>query len=402
MNTAVGDQKKQVTTMHANKLNRIPPYILAKVTAETKAARGRGEDIIDFGMGNPDMGTPQHIVDKLVEAAGKPQNHRYSVSRGVFKLREAICKWYARRFNVALDPDREAIATIGAKEGISHFMLSLLNPGDTVIVPTPCYPIHAYSVVLAEGNVTSIPFKPGDDILTRLRESCRRAWPKPKAVILSYPHNPTGEVVDLRFFEQVLELANEEGFWVIHDHAYAELCFEGYQSPSLLQVPGAKERGVEFYSLSKTYNMPGWRIGFMVGNAQAVATLARIKSYLDYGMFTPIQIAGICALNGPQDCVREIVETYRVRRDVLVEGLNKLGWEVPKPRATMFVWARVPERFQDMGSVGFAMHLLQTAKVAVAPGEGFGEGGEGYVRFALIENEERTRQALRNLKKVFA
>jgi alanine-synthesizing transaminase len=388
--------------MHSNKLNRIPPYVLAKVTAETKAARGRGEDIIDFGMGNPDEGTPQHIVDKLVEAASKPQNHRYSVSRGVFKLREAVCKWYARKFQVQLDPDTEAIATIGAKEGISHFMLALLNPGDSVIVPTPCYPIHAYSVVLSEGNVIGIPFRPGEDLFPRIVEACKNAWPKPRAILLSYPQNPTGEVVDLAFFERVVALARAENLLVIHDHAYAELCFDGYQSPSLLQVAGAKDLGVEFYSLSKSYNMPGWRVGFMVGNAQAVAMLARIKSYLDYGMFTPIQIGAIAALNGPQDCVQKIVETYRVRRDVLVEGLNKLGWEVPKPRATMFVWARIPERFHSMGSVGFAMHLLHTAKVSVAPGEGFGEGGEGYVRFALIENEERTRQALRSLKKVFA
>lgn len=388
--------------MHANKLNRIPPYILAKVTAETKAARGRGEDIIDFGMGNPDEATPQHIVDKLAEAAAKPQNHRYSVSRGVFKLREAVCKWYERKFGVKLDPDTEAIATIGAKEGISHFMLALLNPGDSVIVPTPCYPIHAYSVVLAEGNVIGLPFKPGEDLFPRIVAACTHAWPKPKAILLSYPQNPTGEVVDLGFFERVVALAREENLLVIHDHAYAELCFDGYASPSLLQVPGAKDLGVEFYSLSKSYNMPGWRIGFMAGNAQAVAMLARIKSYLDYGMFTPIQIAGIAALNGPQDCVARIVETYRVRRDVLVDGLNKLGWECPKPRATMFVWAPVPPRFRELGSVEFALRLLREAKVAVAPGTGFGEGGEGYVRFALIENEERTRQALRTMKRLFA
>lgn len=388
--------------MHANKLNRIPPYILAKVTAETKAARGRGEDIIDFGMGNPDEATPQHIVDKLAEAAAKPQNHRYSVSRGVFKLREAVCKWYERKFGVKLDPDTEAIATIGAKEGISHFMLALLNPGDSVIVPTPCYPIHAYSVVLAEGNVIGLPFKPGEDLFPRIVAACKHAWPKPKAILLSYPQNPTGEVVDLGFFERVVALAREENLLVIHDHAYAELCFDGYASPSLLQVPGAKDLGVEFYSLSKSYNMPGWRIGFMAGNAQAVAMLARIKSYLDYGMFTPIQIAGIAALNGPQDCVARIVETYRVRRDVLVDGLNKMGWECPKPRATMFVWAPVPPRFRELGSVEFALRLLREAKVAVAPGTGFGEGGEGYVRFALIENEERTRQALRTMKRLFA
>ena len=328
--------------MHSNKLGRIPPYILAKVVAETKAARGQGEDIIDFGMGNPDMATPQHIVDKLVEAVSKPQNHRYSVSRGVYKLREAICKWYERRYAVELNPDTEAIATIGAKEGVSHFMLALLNPGDTVIVPTPCYPIHAYSVVLAEGNVIGIPFQPGEDLFPRIEAVCKNSWPKPKAIILSYPHNPTGSIVDLSFFEKVVDLARKENLLVIHDHAYAELCFGDYKSPSLLQVPGAKELGVEFYSVSKTYNMAGWRIGFMVGNAKAVGILTRIKSYLDYGMFAPIQIAGICALNGPQACVANIVDTYRSRRDVLVDGLNKLGWEVSKPEATMFVWAQIP------------------------------------------------------------
>jgi alanine-synthesizing transaminase len=387
--------------MISNKLQRIPPYVLAKVTAETKAARTRGEDILDFGMGNPDMPTPPHIVEKLVEAAGKPANHRYSVSRGVFKLRAAVCDWYQRRFNVTLDPDTEAIATIGAKEGISHFMLALLNPGDTVIVPTPCYPIHAYSVVLAEGNVVSVPCVPGEDPFQAIEEVCARSWPKPKALILSYPQNPTGATVELEFFERVVELARREQLLVVHDHAYAELCFDGYRSPSFLQVPGAKDLGVEFYSLSKSYNMPGWRVGFMVGNREAVSILARIKSYLDYGMFAPIQIAAIAALNGPQDCVADIVATYRSRRDVLIEGLHKLGWEVPKPRGTMFVWAPIPEPFRHLSALDFAMHLLREAKVTVSPGTGFGEGGEGYVRFALIENEERTRQALRNLKRIF-
>lgn len=386
--------------MISNKLQRIPPYILAKVTAATKAARARGEDIIDYGMGNPDMATPQHIVDKLVEAASKPQNHRYSVSRGVYKLRAAICDWYQRKFNVTLNPDTEAIATIGAKEGISHFMLGLLNPGDTVIVPTPCYPIHAYSIILAEGNVVSIPQTFGGDPFGKILEVCKTSRPKPKAIILSYPHNPTGATVELAFFEKVVSLAREENLLVIHDHAYAELCFDGYCSPSLMQVPGAKEVGVEFYSLSKSYNMPGWRVGFMVGKPEAVAMLARIKSYLDYGMFAPVQIAAISALNGPQDCVADIVETYRARRDQLVDGLSKLGWVVPKPKGTMFVWAPIPPQLNHLNSVDFAMHMLREAKVSVAPGTGFGEGGEGYVRFALIENEERTRQALRGIKKM--
>ena len=388
--------------MISNKLQRIPPYVLAKVTAETKAARARGEDIIDFGMGNPDNPTPQHIVDKLMEAAGKGPNHRYSVSRGVYKLRLAVCDWYRRRFGVALDPDREAIATIGAKEGLSHLMLALLNPGDTVIVPTPCYPIHAYSVVLAEGNVTTIPLTEPRELVRRIHAVCRNAWPKPKAIVLSFPHNPTGATVSYDFFRDVVELAREENLLVIHDHAYAELCFEDYRSPSLLQVPGAKELGVEFYSLSKTYNMPGWRVGFMVGNPETVALLAQIKSYLDYGMFTPIQIAAIAALNGPQECVRSIVETYRARRDVLVDGLDRLGWPVARPRGTMFVWARIPPPFAGLSAVDFAMKVLREAKVAVSPGSGFGEDGEGCVRFALIENEERTRQALRGLKRMFA
>ncbi|MCK5218839.1 aminotransferase class I/II-fold pyridoxal phosphate-dependent enzyme [bacterium] len=386
--------------MISRKLNRIPPYVLARVVAETKAARIRGEDIIDFGMGNPDMPTPRHIVDKLVEAATKPPNHRYSASKGIYKLREAICRWYHRRFQVELDPETEAIAVIGAKEGISHFMLALLNPGDSVIVPIPCYPIHACSIVLAEGNVIGVPCRPGEDVFPRIAEACKNTRPKPRAILLSYPHNPTGSIVDLAFFERILELAASENLLVIHDHAYAELCFDGYQSPSILQVPGAKERAVEFYSLSKTYNMPGWRIGFMVGNREAVALLGRIKSYLDYGIFTPIQIAGLWALNGPQDCVTEIVQTYAARRDVLVEGLNRLGWETSKPRATMFVWAAIPERFRHMSAVDFSMHLLREAKVAVSPGTGFGEEGEGYIRFALIENLERTRQALKGIKRV--
>jgi alanine-synthesizing transaminase len=386
--------------MISSKLQRIPPYILAKVTNETKAARSRGEDIIDYGMGNPDLPTPAHIVNKLVEAASKPANHRYSVSRGIYKLRLAVCDWYRRRYNVELNPDTEAIATIGAKEGISHFMLALLNPGDTVIVPTPCYPIHAYSVVIAEGNVISIPTVPGEDPFAKIAEACHNSWPKPKAVIVSFPHNPTGTVVELDFFERLVALARKENFLIIHDHAYAELCFEGYKSPSLLQVPGAKEVGVEIYSLSKTYNMPGWRVGFMVGNADAVALLARIKGYLDYGMFAPIQIAAITALNDSQDCVAEIVSTYRSRRDVLVDGLNKLGWETAKPKGTMFVWSRLPAAYRHLTSVDFAIQLLREAKVSVAPGAGFGEGGEGFVRFALIENEERTRQALRGIKKM--
>ena len=382
----------------SNKLTRIPPYVLSVVKQSVYQARQSGEDIIDFGMGNPDGPTPLHIVDKLVEASRNSRNHRYSVSRGIYKLRLAICDWYKRRFDVDLDPDSEAIATIGAKDALSRLMPAILNDGDVVIVPSPAYPIHEYAPVLTEANVVTVPLEPGEDLFPKLVETVENSWPKPKAILLSYPHNPTGETVTIDFFEKVVEFAKVNDLIVIHDFAYAELTFGNYKAPSLLQVPGAKDIGVEIYSLSKTYNMAGWRVGFLCGNPKLVHSVTRIKSYLDYGMFQPIQIAAIAALNGPQECVREIVDVYEKRAKVLVEGLQRNGWDVNMPKATMFVWAKIPEPFRSMGSVEFFKKVLDEAKFAVSPGLGFGKTGEGYVRFSLIENEERTRQAMRNLK----
>jgi alanine-synthesizing transaminase len=384
--------------VESNKIKRIPPYVLGVVKAAVHDARAKGDDVIDFGMGNPDGPTPAHIVDKLVEASRNPKNHKYSVSRGIFKLRLAICDWYKNRFGVELDPDKEAIATIGAKDALARLVPAVLNAGDVVVVPSPAYPIHEYSPVLNECNVVSVPVHAGEDIFPKLIKACEQSWPKPKMLLLSFPQNPTGATVDLEFFEKVVAFARENNLIVVNDFAYAELVFDGYKAPSIMQVKGAKDVAVEITSLSKTYNMAGWRVGFCVGNPKLVAALQKIKGYLDYGMFQPIQIAAISALNGPQDCVAEIVETYRRRRDVLVEGLNKAGWAVPSPKATMFVWAPIPDAFKGMGSVDFFHKLLREAKVAVSPGLGFGAAGEGYVRFSLIENEERTRQALRSLK----
>ncbi|MBI2059141.1 MAG: alanine transaminase [Nitrospirae bacterium] len=384
----------------ATRVDRLPPYVLGTVTELKLKARHAGEDIIDLGMGNPDLATPKHIVDKLVEAARKPQNHRYSASRGIQKLRLAICDWYKRRYNVDLDPDREAIVTIGAKEGLSHFVLALLRNGEAAVVPSPTYPIHAYSVIIAGADLVSVPLVKGRDFLEECEKVVKNHWPRPRLLILSFPHNPTTAVVDLPFFQRVVEFAKAYNLYVIHDLAYADLVFDGYTAPSFLQVEGAREIGVEFFSLSKSYNMPGWRVGFCVGNPDLIHVLARIKSYLDYGTFQPIQIASIIALNGDQKCVEEIRETYRHRRDVLVDGLNRIGWEFEKPVATMFVWAPIPEPFRTMGSVEFSKLLLKHAKVAVSPGLGFGEYGEGYVRFALVENEHRMRQAVRGIKKV--
>ncbi len=380
------------------RIKRLPPYVFAIVNDLKTKARARGEDIIDLGMGNPDQATPKHIVDKLVEAAQNPRNHRYSASKGITRLRKAITTWYRDRYGVELDPDTEAIATIGAKEGLAHLVLAMLQPGDGALVPNPTYPIHSYSVVIADGDLRSVPLIPGDDFFARLEETARLAWPKAKLLILSFPHNPTTMCVDRAFFEKVVAFAKEHRLLVIHDFAYADFTFDGYRPPSFLEVPGAKEVGVEIFSLSKSYNMPGWRLGFVCGNARMVNALARIKSYLDYGAFQPIQIAGIVALEGDQKCVAEIVEVHRKRRDVLVDGLNKMGWSVPKPKATMFVWAPIPEAFRAMGSLEFAKMLIQESKVAVSPGIGFGEYGEGHVRFALVENEQRIKQALRGLK----
>jgi alanine-synthesizing transaminase len=381
------------------RLQRLPPYVLAEVTDLKAKARARGEDVIDLGMGNPDLPTPPHIVDKLVEAVRKGKNHRYSASRGIRRLRAAIAGWYRRRYGVELDPEREAIVTIGSKEGLAHLVLALLQPGDAVLVPNPAYPIHAYSVVIADGDLRSVPLLPSQDFFGRLTEAVRLAWPKPRGLLLNYPHNPTTAVTDRAFFERVVEFAREHRLWVIHDFTYADLCFDGYRPPSFLEVPGAREVGVEFFSMTKSYNMAGWRVGFACGNAAMVQALARIKSYLDYGAFQPIQIASIVALEGPQGCVAELIETYRDRRDTLVQGLGRLGWAVEPPRGTMFVWAPIPEAFRAMGSLAFAKLLLAEGRVAVSPGVGFGECGEGFVRFALVENEHRIRQAVRGIKR---
>ena len=384
------------------RIKRLPPYVFAIVNDLKSKARARGEDIIDLGMGNPDQATPKHIVAKLVEAAQNPRNHRYSASRGITRLRVAITKWYRDRYGVELDPESEAIVTIGAKEGLAHLALAVLQPGDGALVPNPTYPIHSYSVVIADGDLRSVPLVPGEDFFARLQETARLSWPKAKLLILSFPHNPTTQVVDRAFFEKVVAFAREHRLMVIHDFAYADFTFDGYRAPSFLEVPGAKEVGVELFSTSKSYNMPGWRLGFVCGNRQMVHALARIKSYLDYGAFQPIQIAGIIALEGDQSVVADIVEVHRRRRNVLVDGLNKQGWSVPKPQGTMFVWAPIPDPFRAMGSLEFAKLLIQDAKVAVSPGIGFGEYGEGYVRFALVENEQRIRQALRGLKSLFS
>jgi len=383
------------------RMNRLPPYVFASVNRIKMDARHRGEDIIDLGMGNPDIPTPKHIVDKLIEAAQKGQNHRYSASMGITMLRHAICDWYKRRYDVELDPDEEAIATIGAKEGLAHLVLATISPGDVVFSPNPTYPIHPYSVIIAGGDLRSIPIGPGRDFFEDLLTATKQTWPNPKMLIISYPHNPTGQVVDLAFFEKLVEFCQEHDIIVIHDFAYADLVFDGYKPPSFLQVPGAKDIGVELFSLSKSYSMPGWRVGFCVGNPVLIAALRRIKSYLDYGMFQPIQIASIIALNGPYDCVEEIVETYRERRDVLVEGLNRIGWQIEKPKGTMFVWAQIPEKYREMGSLEFSKMLIKKTKVAVAPGIGFGEYGDDYVRFALVENPHRIRQAIRGIKQIF-
>jgi alanine-synthesizing transaminase len=383
------------------RIKRLPPYVFAIVNALKAEARARGEDIIDFGMGNPDQPTPQHIVDKLVEVAQRRDTHRYSQSRGIPRLRRAICNWYKDRYDVDLDFETEAIVSIGSKEGLAHLALACLGPGDSVLVPNPAYPIHPYGFVIAGADVRHVPLVPGVDFFEELEKAIVESWPRPKMLVLNFPGNPTAQCVELDFFERVVAIAREHNIWVIHDIAYADIVFDGYKAPSILQVPGAKEIAVEFFSLSKSYNMPGWRVGFMVGNPVLVAALAKIKSYLDYGTFTPIQVAAITALEGPQDCVREIRDMYQKRRDVLCDGLNALGWQVEKPRATMFVWARIPEAYQSMGSLEFSKKLITDAKVAVSPGIGFGQHGDDHVRFSLIENEHRTRQALRGIKDMF-
>ncbi|PKM37349.1 MAG: alanine transaminase [Gammaproteobacteria bacterium HGW-Gammaproteobacteria-10] len=381
-----------------HRISRLPPYVFNIVNELKAKARAAGEDIIDFGMGNPDQPTPDHIVKKLVEAAQREDTHRYSVSKGIPRLRRAICNWYKHRFDVDLDPDTEAIVTIGSKEGLAHLALATLGPGDVVLVPNPAYPIHPYGVVIAGADIRHVAMVAGVDFFEELHKAIVDSWPKPKMLILNFPGNPTTQCVDLEFFEKIVEVAKEHNIWVVQDVAYADIVFDGYKAPSILQVKGATDIAVEFFSLSKSYNMPGWRVGFMCGNKELVAALARIKSYLDYGTFTPIQIAAISALEGPQDCVTEIAEMYRKRRDVLCEGLTAAGWPVPKPKATMFVWAPIPEPYKEMGSLEFSKKLLADAKVAVSPGIGFGQYGDDHVRFGLIENEHRTRQAIRGIR----
>ncbi len=382
------------------RLDRLPPYVFAIVNEIKMEARRAGEDIIDLGMGNPDIGTPDHIVDKLIEAAKKTHNHRYSASMGITKLRMAIADWYKRRFDVDIDYENETIVTIGAKEGISHLILVTIRPGDVVFTPNPTYPIHPYSAIIAGGDVRGIPVGPEHDFFENLTHATRQTWPRPKVVILSYPHNPTTEVIDLDFFEKLTDYAKENNIMIIHDFAYADMVFDGYQAPSFLQAKGAKDVGVEFFSLSKSYSMPGWRVGFCVGNPEIIAALRRIKSYLDYGIFQPIQIASIIALNGPQDCVEDIRLTYKKRRDALINGLNRVGWNIKSPKGTMFVWGKIPDKYIKMGSVEFSKLLVKEARVAVAPGRGFGEYGDEYVRFALIENEMRINQAIRGIRKI--
>ncbi|GAB4351137.1 MAG: alanine transaminase [Immundisolibacter sp.] len=382
------------------RIERLPPYVFNIVNDLKAQARQRGEDVVDFGMGNPDQPTPPHIVEKLVEAARRDDTHRYSVSKGIPRLRRAICAWYKRRYDVDLNPDSEAIVTIGSKEGLAHLALATVGPGDAVLVPNPTYPIHPYGFVIAGADIRHVPMLPGVNFFEELETAIRNCWPRPKFLVLNFPSNPTTACVDLEFFERVVRVAREHEIWVIHDLAYAEIAFDGYQAPSILQVAGAKDIAVEAYTLSKSYNMPGWRVGFMCGNPTLINALARIKSYLDYGTFTPIQVAAIAALEGPQDCVREIAAMYQRRRDVLCEGLNAAGWVVEKPKATMFVWARIPERFRALGSLEFSKLLLKEAHVAVSPGIGFGEYGDEYVRFGLIENEHRTRQAVRSIRRL--
>ncbi len=383
------------------RIKRLPPYVF-NITAELKmAARRAGDDIIDLSMGNPDGPTPQHIVDKLVEAAQRQDTHGYSVSKGIPRLRKAICEWYKRRFAVELDPDSEAIVTIGSKEGLAHLMLATLDRGDTVLVPNPSYPIHIYGAIIAGADIRSVRMTDGVDFFEELERAIRELIPKPKMLIIGFPSNPTARCVELDFFERVVRIAREHGILVVHDLAYADITFDGWKAPSIMQVPGARDVAVEFFTMSKSYNMAGWRIGFMVGNKDLVHALARIKSYHDYGSFTPIQVASIVALEGPQDCVEEIRQTYERRRDVMVKGLHDAGWMVANPRASMYIWARIPEPYAKRGSLEFAKKLLKEAKVAVSPGIGFGDYGDEYVRIALIENEHRLRQAVRGIREMF-
>ena len=382
------------------RIARLPPYVFQQVDQLKMEARRRGEDIVDFGMGNPDQPAPAHVVEKLIEAARRKDTHRYSASRGIPRLRRAICNWYRQRYAVELDAETEAIVTMGSKDGLAHLAMALTDHGDVVLVPNPAYPIHCFGFVIAGADVRYVPIGSGIDFFGELEKSIRDCMPKPKLLLLNFPSNPTTECVELEFFEKVVEVARRHGIWVVQDLAYADIVFDGYVAPSILQVPNAREVAVEFYTLSKSYNMPGWRVGFMVGNSTLVQALAQLKSYMDYGLYTPIQVAAIAALEGAQDCVEEIRGMYQERRDVLCEGLHAAGWAVEKPRATMFVWAPIPAPFQAMGSLEFARKLLLQAQVAVSPGIGFGQYGDGHVRFSLIENVQRTRQAVRNIRQL--
>jgi len=382
------------------RIDRLPPYVFAAVDVLKMEARHKGEDIIDLGMGNPDLPTPEHIVEKMVEAVQKPKNHRYSASRGISKLRHAISDWYKIRFGVEIDPEEEAIVTIGAKEGISHLVLATISPGDVVFAPNPTYPIHPYSAIIAGGDLRGIPIGPDRDFFDDLLTATKQTWPRPKMLIISYPHNPTTNIVGKEFFEKIVEFCTDHEIMVIHDFAYADLVFDGYKPPSFLEIPGAKDIGVEFYSLTKSFSMPGWRVGFCIGNRKMVAALRKIKSYLDYGIFQPIQISAIIALKGSYECVSEMASVYQQRRNTLINGLERIGWKIERPKATMFVWAKIPDSVSEMGSMEFSKLLIREAKVAVSPGIGFGQYGEGYIRFALVENNNRINQAIRGIKKI--
>ena len=382
------------------RIAKLPPYVFAVINEMRARARAAQLDVIDLGMGNPDGATPRVVVNKLIEASRNPRNHRYSASRGIPRLREEITKRYKANYDVDLDPDTETIVTVGAKDALAHLLFAVIGPGHAVVTPNPAYPIHQYGVIMAEGHACMLPMPDPATFLNSLEDLYKKSSRAPRMILISFPHNPTTQCVELDFFKEIIRLAAHHGTMVVHDFAYADLVFDGYEAPSLLQVPGAKDVGVEFFSLSKSYNMPGWRVGFCVGNRRLIAALARIKSYLDYGMFQPLQIASIIALKGPQDCVDQIVETYRKRRDVLVDGLDRIGWKCDKPKGTMFTWARIPDQYRAMGSLEFSKFLIEKAGVAVSPGIGFGHHGEGWVRFALVENAHRTRQALQGLKKV--
>jgi alanine-synthesizing transaminase len=382
-----------------HRIKRLPPYVFAEVNEMKARARATGEDVIDFGMGNPDQPTPQHVVDKLVEAVQNPRTHRYSVSRGIPGLRRANAAYYARRFGVEIDPDTETIVTLGSKEGFANLAMAITSPGDVVLVPNPSYPIHAYGFIIAGGGLRHVPVGPNVDLMGELERAVKHTEPSPLALVLNFPSNPTAQVVNLEFYEKVVAFCREHEIYILSDLAYAEIYFDDEPPPSILQVPGARDIAVEFTSLSKTYSMPGWRMGFASGNKALIAALARIKSYLDYGAFTPIQVAATAALNGPQEVIDDVRQLYRRRRDVLVESFGRAGWEIPSPSATMFAWAPIPEQFRELGSLEFSKLLLEKAQIAVSPGIGFGEYGEGYVRIALVENRQRIQQAARNIRR---